>query len=95
LLLADDPKNAHLWALEGAAERLTMVRVDLLDRATLRAAFDGCDSVIHTASPMHDTPVSTAAQPRSTSEHRYLRRREAHAFYPRRCTVGRRRSSSR
>ncbi|XP_047081033.1 cinnamoyl-CoA reductase 1-like [Lolium rigidum] len=53
---ADDPKNAHLWALDGAAERLTMVRVDLLDRDTLRAAFHGCDGVIHTASPMHDTP---------------------------------------
>ncbi|KAL6629965.1 hypothetical protein ACP70R_029730 [Stipagrostis hirtigluma subsp. patula] len=55
---ADDPKNAHLWALDGAAERLTMLQVDLLDRASLRAAFDGCDGVIHTASPMHDNPVS-------------------------------------
>uniref|UniRef100_J3LA76 NAD-dependent epimerase/dehydratase domain-containing protein n=1 Tax=Oryza brachyantha TaxID=4533 RepID=J3LA76_ORYBR len=54
---ADDPKkNAHLRELDGAAERLTMVRVDLLDRASLRAAFDGCDGVIHTASPMHDIP---------------------------------------
>jgi cinnamoyl-CoA reductase len=54
---ADDPRNAHLWALDGAAERLTMLQVDLLDRASLRAAFDGCDGVIHTASPMHDNPV--------------------------------------
>ncbi|OEL26274.1 Cinnamoyl-CoA reductase 1 [Dichanthelium oligosanthes] len=54
--LADDPKNAHLWALDGAAERLTMLQVDLLDRASLRAAFHGCDGVIHTASPMHDNP---------------------------------------
>jgi cinnamoyl-CoA reductase len=53
---ADDPRNAHLWALDGAAERLTMLQVDLLDRASLRAAFDGCDGVIHTASPMHDNP---------------------------------------
>ncbi|KAG8070011.1 hypothetical protein GUJ93_ZPchr0006g43663 [Zizania palustris] len=37
-----------------------MVQVDLLDRASLRAAFDGCDGVIHTASPMHDTPVRTS-----------------------------------
>jgi cinnamoyl-CoA reductase len=50
-----------LWALDGAAERLTMLQVDLLDRASLRAAFDGCDGVIHTASPMHDNPVSAAA----------------------------------
>nr|ACG45043.1 dihydroflavonol-4-reductase [Zea mays] len=53
---AADPKNAHLWALDGAAERLTMLQVDLLDRASLRAAFRGCDGVIHTASPMHDNP---------------------------------------
>ncbi|XP_066321327.1 cinnamoyl-CoA reductase 1-like isoform X1 [Miscanthus floridulus] len=53
---ADDPKNAHLWGLDGAAERLTMLQVDLLDRASLRAAFRGCDGVIHTASPMHDNP---------------------------------------
>ena len=59
---ADDPKNAHLWALDGAAERLTMLQVDLLDRASLRAAFHGCDGVIHTASPMHDNPVSAAAR---------------------------------
>ncbi|TVU32845.1 hypothetical protein EJB05_24604 [Eragrostis curvula] len=53
---ADDPKNAHLWDLDGAEERLTMLQVDLLDRASLRAAFHGCDGVIHTASPMHDNP---------------------------------------
>lgn len=53
---ADDPKNAHLWALEGASERLAMVQADLLDRESLRAAFAGCLGVIHTASPMHDTP---------------------------------------
>ncbi|CAO2044793.1 unnamed protein product [Urochloa humidicola] len=58
---ADDPKNAHLWALDGAAERLTMLQVDLLDRDSLRAAFAGCDGVIHTASPMHDNPEEIIA----------------------------------
>ena len=38
-----------------------MLQVDLLDRASLRAACDGCDGVIHTASPMHGNPVSAAA----------------------------------
>jgi uncharacterized protein YbjT (DUF2867 family) len=38
-----------------------MLQVDLLDRASLRAAFDGCDGVIHTASPMNDNPVSATA----------------------------------
>jgi cinnamoyl-CoA reductase len=60
---ADDPKNAHLWALDGAAERLTMLQVDLLDRDSLRAAFHGCHGVIHTASPMHDNPVSARRPP--------------------------------
>ncbi|CAN6235385.1 unnamed protein product [Urochloa humidicola] len=54
---ADDPRNAHLWALDGAAERLAMARVDLLDRAALRAAFDGCDGVIHTAAPLVGDPA--------------------------------------
>jgi len=35
-------------------ERLMMLHVDLLNRASLRPAFDGCDGVIHTVSLMHD-----------------------------------------
>jgi cinnamoyl-CoA reductase len=31
-----------------------MLHVDLLNRASLRAAFAGCDSGIHTVSLMHD-----------------------------------------
>ncbi|RLM65633.1 hypothetical protein C2845_PM16G13180 [Panicum miliaceum] len=54
---ADDPKNAHLWALDGAGERLAMVRVDLLDRPGLRAAFSGCDGVIHLAAPIVGDPA--------------------------------------
>ncbi|KAF8715103.1 hypothetical protein HU200_027657 [Digitaria exilis] len=54
---AGDPRNAHLWALDGAAERLTMVRADLLDRNGLRAAFDGCHGVIHTAAPIVGDPA--------------------------------------
>ncbi|KAK2973151.1 hypothetical protein RJ640_021364 [Escallonia rubra] len=54
----DDPKNAHLRELEGAKERLTLCRADLLDYESLREAINGCDGVFHTASPVTDDPVS-------------------------------------
>ncbi|CAI0473821.1 unnamed protein product [Linum tenue] len=46
-----DPKNAHLRALEGAEERLTLCKADLLDYQSLREAISGCQGVFHTASP--------------------------------------------
>ncbi|XP_062155841.1 cinnamoyl-CoA reductase 1-like [Alnus glutinosa] len=52
----DDPKNAHLKELEGAQERLTLWKTDLLDYESLKVAIDGCDGVIHTASPVTDDP---------------------------------------
>lgn len=51
-----DPKNDHLRALEGAAERLVLVRADLLDPESLVAAFQGCEGVFHAASPVTDDP---------------------------------------
>ncbi|TVU42352.1 hypothetical protein EJB05_08753, partial [Eragrostis curvula] len=53
----DDAKNAHLRALDGATERLTLVRADLLDKESLTAAFQGCEGVFHTASPVTDDPL--------------------------------------
>lgn len=58
LCFPDDPKNAHLRGLEGAEERLRLHRADLLDFESLREAINGCDGVIHTASPVTDDPVS-------------------------------------
>ncbi|XP_059456985.1 cinnamoyl-CoA reductase 1-like [Corylus avellana] len=52
----DDPKNAHLKELEGAKERLSLWKTDLLDYESLKEAIDGCDGVIHTASPVTDDP---------------------------------------
>ncbi|TVU42346.1 hypothetical protein EJB05_08746, partial [Eragrostis curvula] len=52
----DDAKNAHLRALDGAAERLTLVCAELLDKESLAAAFQGCEGVFHTASPVTDNP---------------------------------------
>lgn len=52
----DDPKNSHLRELEGAKERLTLCKADLLDYQSLREAINGCDGVFHTASPVTDDP---------------------------------------
>lgn len=57
-VFSDDPKNGHLKELEGAAERLTLHKVDLLDLPSVQAAIHGCDGVFHTASPVTDNPVS-------------------------------------
>ncbi|CAL5012262.1 unnamed protein product [Urochloa decumbens] len=51
-----DSKNAHLLALEGAAEKLSLCRADLLDPESLRAAFRGCHGVFHVASPLSNDP---------------------------------------
>ncbi|XP_047084234.1 cinnamoyl-CoA reductase 1-like [Lolium rigidum] len=48
----DDDKNAHLKALEGARERLQLVRADLLDYDTVASAVAGCEGVFHVASPV-------------------------------------------
>ncbi|KAJ1259963.1 hypothetical protein BS78_10G195600 [Paspalum vaginatum] len=47
-----DPKNAHLMALDGARERLRLLKADLLDYASVAAAVAGCDGVFHVASPV-------------------------------------------
>ncbi|KAG5537432.1 hypothetical protein RHGRI_024754 [Rhododendron griersonianum] len=42
--------------MEGAKERLTLCRADLLHLQSLRDAINGCDGVFHTASPVTDDP---------------------------------------
>ncbi|KAF7086813.1 hypothetical protein CFC21_090072 [Triticum aestivum] len=51
-----DQKNAHLLAMEGAEERLTLCRADVLDYDGLRTAFRGCHGVFHVASPVSNDP---------------------------------------
>lgn len=67
VLCIDDRKNSHLRELEGAKERLTLCRADLLDFQSLREAISGCDGVFHTASPVTDDPVSVLTYPPITS----------------------------
>jgi cinnamoyl-CoA reductase len=59
LSLPVDPKNDHLRALDGAADRLVLYRADLLDPESLATAFAGCEGVFHAASPVTDDPVRT------------------------------------
>lgn len=53
----DDPKNAHLKQLEGAKERLVLVKADLLDFGNVLSVITGCEGVFHLASPVTDNPV--------------------------------------
>ncbi|KAF0920525.1 hypothetical protein E2562_035634 [Oryza meyeriana var. granulata] len=59
-----DRKNAHLHALVGAKERLSVYKADVLDYDSLRAAFNLCDGVFHVASPLSDDTklVATAVE---------------------------------
>lgn len=50
--MSDDPKKTqHLLKLDGAKERLQLVKANLLEEGSFDAAVDGCDGVFHTASP--------------------------------------------
>ncbi|RLN11318.1 cinnamoyl-CoA reductase 1-like [Panicum miliaceum] len=45
-------KNAHLKVLEGAGERLQLLKADLLDYNSVVSAVAGCEGVFHVASPV-------------------------------------------
>jgi len=51
--LGNPEKTKHLHALEGAKERLQLVKANLLEEGTFDAAVDGCEGVFHTASPFY------------------------------------------
>uniref|UniRef100_R7W8E2 Bifunctional dihydroflavonol 4-reductase/flavanone 4-reductase n=1 Tax=Aegilops tauschii TaxID=37682 RepID=R7W8E2_AEGTA len=51
-----DPKNDHLRAFDGAADRLVLLRADLMEPETLVEAFTGCEGIFHAASPVTDDP---------------------------------------
>ncbi|VAI33866.1 unnamed protein product [Triticum turgidum subsp. durum] len=57
-----DPKNAHLMQLDGAAENLRLFKADVLDRAALASAVEGCEGVFHVASPV---PLDKLVDPES------------------------------
>ncbi|CAN6984670.1 unnamed protein product [Brassica rapa subsp. trilocularis] len=47
----NEKKLAHLWKLEGAKERLKLVKADLIEDGSFDKAIMGCQGVFHTASP--------------------------------------------
>ncbi|CAA0805802.1 NAD(P)-binding Rossmann-fold superfamily protein [Striga hermonthica] len=51
----DPNKTKHLLALDGANERLHLIKADLLEEGSFDAVVDGCDGVFHTASPCFHT----------------------------------------
>ncbi|KAA8535917.1 hypothetical protein F0562_028395 [Nyssa sinensis] len=54
----NDKKLGHLWRLEGAKERLRLVRADLMEEGSFDDAIMGCHGVFHTASPVLGRPPS-------------------------------------
>ncbi|KAK8452274.1 hypothetical protein SEVIR_5G084800v4 [Setaria viridis] len=48
----DEGKVGFLWELDGAGERLTLVRADLMVEGSFDEAVSGVDGVFHTASPV-------------------------------------------
>lgn len=57
---ADKEKNAHLWNLPGASERLQLFSAELLQPNAFDEPVQGCFAVFHTASPL---PNSKATDP--------------------------------
>lgn len=55
-----DEKNVHLQNIEGAKERLKIIKADLLDYDSLLEAINGCSGVFHTACPV---PSQRASNP--------------------------------
>ncbi|KAL0798508.1 hypothetical protein Bca101_053683 [Brassica carinata] len=51
VLTGNAKKLAHLWKLEGAKERLRLVKADLMEDGSFDNAIMGCQGVFHTASP--------------------------------------------
>ncbi|XP_019057376.1 PREDICTED: tetraketide alpha-pyrone reductase 1-like isoform X2 [Tarenaya hassleriana] len=48
----NEKKHAHLWEMEGAKERLHLVKVELMEEGGFDEAIMGCEGVFHTASPV-------------------------------------------
>ncbi|KAL9689338.1 hypothetical protein QQ045_009722 [Rhodiola kirilowii] len=49
---ANEKKLAHLWKLDGAKERLKLMRAELTEEGSFDEAVAGCVGVFHTASPV-------------------------------------------
>ena len=58
LMAGDDKKIEHLLELEGAKERLQLMKADLTEEGSFDDAVMGCEGVFHTANPVIACPMS-------------------------------------
>ncbi|KAG0467316.1 hypothetical protein HPP92_018896 [Vanilla planifolia] len=78
-----DPGNsrkvAHLWALEGAKDRLQLVKANLCEEGSFDSSILGCEGVFHTACPVSAEIIDPTVQGtlnvlRSCKRNPFLRR---------------------
>ncbi|KAK6144051.1 hypothetical protein DH2020_020871 [Rehmannia glutinosa] len=60
--LNDPKKTQHLLALDGAKERLRLIKANLLEEGSFDEVVDGCDGVFHTASPFYSAAKDPQAE---------------------------------
>ncbi|CAA2992236.1 cinnamoyl- reductase 1-like [Olea europaea subsp. europaea] len=60
--LNDPKKTEHLLALDGAKERLHLLKANLLEQGSFDAVVDGCEGVFHTASPFFHAVTDPQAE---------------------------------
>ncbi|KAF8398362.1 hypothetical protein HHK36_017289 [Tetracentron sinense] len=61
--VADDPKKTeHLLALDGAKERLHLLKANLLEEGSFDSLVEGCEGVFHTASPFYHAVTDPQAE---------------------------------
>ncbi|CAH2038475.1 unnamed protein product [Thlaspi arvense] len=58
----DKKKTDHLLALDGAKERLQLLKANLVEEGSFEHAIDGCEAVFHTASPVALTVTDPQAE---------------------------------
>ncbi|KAH9694209.1 tetraketide alpha-pyrone reductase 1 [Citrus sinensis] len=73
----NERKLAHLWRLEGAKERLQIVRANLMDEGSFDDAINGCQGVFHTASPV----LKPSSNPKACLINQLLPRKHAYYIY--------------
>lgn len=49
----DEEKVGYLWSMEGAKERLRLMKADLMVDGSFDEAVEGVDGVFHTACPVY------------------------------------------
>ncbi|KAK4441448.1 Cinnamoyl-CoA reductase 1 [Sesamum alatum] len=58
----DPKKTQHLLSLDGAKERLHLLKANLLEEGSFDSVVEGCDGVFHTASPFYHAVTDPQAE---------------------------------